>query len=211
MTSVAGRQQASREAPQLPGMVSALMIGYARVSTEDQCLDLQIQALQHLGCDKIYSDHGISGAVNSRPGLDRSLARLKPGDTLAVWRLDRLGRSLPHLVWLLETLGRRKVSFHSITEHINTRSSGGRLVFHMMAALAEFERTLISERTRAGMEAARAAGRSIGRRPLLTQRQLIEVSLQLKRGQKTLREIAAELKVHPRTVQRGLARLKAIK
>lgn len=190
-----------------PGMAFVLLIGYARVSTGDQSLDLQIQALQRLGCDKIYSDHGISGSVSSRPGLDRAMARLKPGDTLAVWRLDRLGRSLPHLVWLLEALGRRKVAFHSITEHINTHSGGGRLVFHMMAALAEFERTLISERTRAGMDAARAAGRTIGRKPLLSPRQLHEASIRIECGDCTLREVAAELKVHPRTLQRGLARL----
>ncbi|TBV76401.1 recombinase family protein [Pseudoxanthomonas winnipegensis] len=135
-----------------------MIIGYVRVSTEDQNLDLQIQALQRLGCARIYQDRGVSGATRSRPGLDKLMARLKPGDTLAVWRLDRLGRSLPHLVQMLEALGDRGVAFHSLTENIDTSTSGGRLVFHFMAALAEFERTLISERTRAGLASARLAG-----------------------------------------------------
>ncbi len=184
-----------------------MMIGYARVSTDDQNMELQVQALERLGCDNIYSDHGISGACSIRPGLEKAMARLKPGDTLAVWRLDRLGRSLSHLVGLLETLGHRRVAFHSITEHINTYSSGGRLVFHMMAALAEFERSLISERTRAGMEAARASGKRFGRQPLLSISQLMDVHRRLSLGQGTIREIAADLHVHPRTIERGLKRI----
>nr|WP_279363977.1 recombinase family protein [Xanthomonas sacchari] len=183
------------------------MIGYARVSTGDQNLDLQIQALERLGCDKIYNDRGVSGAASSRPGLDRAMARLRPGDTLAVWRLDRLGRSLPHLVQLLERLGQREVAFHSVTEHIDTGSSGGRLVFHFMAALAEFERALISERTKAGMAVARNAGRPVGRLPLLSPGQLRKAAAHLQQGTRSLAELARELGVHPRTVRRGLARL----
>jgi DNA invertase Pin-like site-specific DNA recombinase len=131
-------------------------IGYARVSTDEQNLSLQIDALKAVGCEKIFSDQGISGSLASRPNLNRALRTLRPGDKLVVWRLDRLGRSLVNLIQLLDQLGEKGVRFHSLNENIDTTSSGGRLVFHMMAALAEFERTLISERTRAGMAAARA-------------------------------------------------------
>lgn len=177
------------------------------MSTEDQNVDLQTQALLCVGCDKIYTDRGVSGSLSSRPGLDRALARLKPGDTLVVWRLDRLGRSLVHLVRLMETLGRKRVAFQSLTEAINTRSSGGRLVFHMMAALAEFERTLISERTRAGIEAARASGHRVGRRPLLTTSQLEEARSRLTDGRANAKEIAGDFGMHVRTLLRGLDRL----
>ncbi|WP_042337766.1 recombinase family protein [Paraburkholderia ferrariae] len=182
-----------------------MMIGYARVSTDDQNLDLQIQALDRLGCDKVFTDRGISGSATSRPGLDRALSRLKPGDKLVVWRLDRLGRSLAHLVRLLESLGQRNVRFQSITEHIDTSSSGGRLVFHMMAALAEFERALISERTLAGMAAARANGKRLGRRPLLSSAQ-VQQARQLLEEAWEARDVAAHLGVHPRTLSRMLAK-----
>ncbi|MDO9345462.1 MAG: recombinase family protein [Pseudomonas sp.] len=182
------------------------MIGYARVSTEDQNLDLQTQALEQLGCDKIYSDYGVSGATSSRQGLDRALAHLKSGDKLVVWRLDRLGRSLSNLVQLLENLGQRNVRFRSITEHIDTSSSGGRLVFHMMAALAEFERSLISERTRAGIAAARALGKPIGRPYLLSSDQVKRARSLIEDEQQTTREVASLFSVHPRTLQRMLIR-----
>ncbi|VVE82968.1 recombinase family protein [Pandoraea sputorum] len=184
-----------------------MMIGYARVSTEDQNLDLQIQALKRLGCDKVFTDHGVSGSATSRPGLERAMTRLKPGDKLVVWRLDRLGRSLAHLVRLLESLGRRDILFQSLTEHIDTSSSGGRLVFHMMAALAEFERSLISERTRAGMAAARANGKHLGRRPLLSPEQVGYARSLLDDGTTSTHEVALQLGVHPRTVTRMLARV----
>ncbi|WP_439854772.1 recombinase family protein [Pseudomonas yamanorum] len=186
-----------------------MLIGYARVSTEEQNLDLQTQALQKLGCDKIYSDFGVSGATSSRQGLDQAMARLKSGDKLVVWRLDRLGRSLNHLVQLLETLGRRNVRFHSITEHIDTSSSGGRLVFHMMAALAEFERSLISERTRAGIAAARARGKPIGRPHLLSPEQVKRARSLIEKEHHTQREVATLLSVHPRTLHRMLIREEA--
>lgn len=184
-----------------------MMVGYARVSTEEQSLTLQLQALERIGCDKIYSDHGISGSSASRPGLEKALCSLKPGDTLAVWRLDRLGRSLVNLVKLLESLGVRGIGFYSLTEHINTESSGGRLVFHMMAALAEFERSLISERTRAGMAAAKANGKRLGRQPSLSDAQLGDVSRRLRVENIPLSEIAMDLQVHPRTILRGLKRI----
>ena len=179
-------------------------IGYARVSTEEQSLDLQVQALEQAGCEKIYTDHGVSGATHSRQGLDRALAALRAGDKLVVWRLDRLGRSLSHLVQLLEKLGRRKVRFHSVTENIDTTSSGGRLVFHMMAALAEFERSLISERTRAGMAAARAQGRHMGRQPSLSRTQCDEALRLMHEEQWTRAQAAAHFGVHPRTLLRHL-------
>lgn len=135
-------------------------IGYARVSTDEQSLELQLDALKRAGCNKIYTDQGVSGADFSRPGLDAALARAAAGDTLIVWRLDRLGRSLSKLVDLGTHLEKRGVQFSSIMESINTNSSGGVLIFHLMAALAQFERSPISERTRAGMAAARAASRS---------------------------------------------------
>ncbi|WP_150661675.1 recombinase family protein [Pandoraea sputorum] len=181
-----------------------MMIGYARVSTDDQNLTLQILALEAAGCVRIYTDHGLSGSLASRPGLDRALRRLKPGGKLVVWRLDRLGRSLPHLIHVLDQLGRRNVRFHSITEHIDTSSCGGRLIFHMMAALAEFERGLISERTRAGMAAARAEGKHVGRRPSLTPDQCREAqALMTDRGW-TASDTAAHYGIHPKTLQRLL-------
>jgi DNA invertase Pin-like site-specific DNA recombinase len=140
-----------------------MKIGYARVSTEEQCLDLQLTALKRAGCDTILSDHGASGSKFDRPGLNDALATLQPGDALVVWRLDRLGRSLSHLVEVVGDLGQQGIEFVSLTECIDTRSPTGMLMFHMIAALAEFERSLISERTRAGMAAARARGAKIGR------------------------------------------------
>lgn len=180
-------------------------IGYARVSTDEQNLDLQIQALKCAGCELIYTDSGISGSVRARPGLDKALRRLSAGDMLVVWRLDRLGRSLVHLVHLLENLGNRHIRFKSICEYIDTSSSGGRLVFHMMAALAEFERSLISERTRAGMAAARARGKHLGRQPSLNVEQCREAKLLLNQGV-NIRNVADQFKVTPRTLIRLVQR-----
>ncbi len=181
-----------------------MIIGYARVSTGEQNLGLQIQALKQVGCEKIYADHGISGSTISRPGLDRVMVRLKRDDKLVVWRLDRLGRSLIHLVQLLETLGNRNVRFQSVMEHIDTTSSGGRLVFHMMAALAEFERSLISERTRAGMAAARALGKTMGRPRLLGPDQICQAQQLVELGGWHINDVASKLDVHPRTLKRML-------
>jgi len=139
-----------------------MLIGYARVSTHDQNLDLQKDALKQTGCEKIFVDE-ISGATAARPGLERALEMAREGDVLVVWRLDRLGRSLKHLIELVGDLEERKVGFRSIQEAMDTSSSGGRLIFHVFAALAEFERNLIRERTNAGLAAARARGRKGGR------------------------------------------------
>ena len=133
------------------------LIGYARVSTEDQRPELQLDALRAAGCDPIFVEHR-SGADRKRPELARMLAAVAKGDTVVVWRLDRLGRSLPHLIELIEQLGKGGVGFKSLNEAIDTTTAGGRLIFHMMGALAEFERSLIRERTKAGMIAARGMG-----------------------------------------------------
>ena len=140
-----------------------MTFGYARVSTNSQDEALQLDALNRAGVDRIYSDHA-SGATTSRPALDELLGHLRPGDTLVIWRLDRLGRSLRHLLDVVADLESRSVALRSLTESIDTSTTGGKLVFHVFAALAEFERDLIRERTKAGLDAARSRGR-VGGRP----------------------------------------------
>src|SRR6266581_8045662 len=139
-----------------------MLIGYARVSTSDQTLNLQQDALEKIGCVKIFTDV-ISGSTTERTGLDEALAYVREGDTLVVWRLDRLGRSLKHLIETITNLNNRRIGFKSIQEHIDTTTSGGKLIFHMFGALAEFERDIIRERTKAGLAAARARGRLGGK------------------------------------------------
>ncbi|CUX22385.1 DNA-invertase from lambdoid prophage e14 [Agrobacterium sp. NCPPB 925] len=181
-------------------------IGYARVSTVDQHLDLQKNALRLAGCDRIFEDHGVSGSDEQRSGLSSMLKALRRGDVLIVWRLDRLGRSLSHLISMVETLKRRGICFISLTESIDTSSAGGQLIFHILAALAEFEKSLIRERTIAGIAAAKARGKLPGRRPALTETQCMEIRLSLDAGA-SLRDIAKMYNVHPRTVRRGIRRL----
>jgi DNA invertase Pin-like site-specific DNA recombinase len=181
-----------------------MMIGYARVSTDEQKLDLQLRALEAVGCDTICTDQGRSGRSFDRAGLEAALQSLEPGGTLVVWRLDRLGRSLSGLVAFMDQLGKQGIDFRSLTENIDTSSSGGRLMFHMMAALAEFERSIISERTRAGLSAARARGRKLGRPQALTP---IQVDWALQAARDTgmnSRDISAELGVSTRTLRRYL-------
>jgi DNA invertase Pin-like site-specific DNA recombinase len=144
-----------------------MLIGYARVSTQEQTLNLQKDALQKAGCTKILTDTA-SGAKSERKGLEEALNYVRKGDTLVVWRLDRLGRSLPHLITTMTDLEERGIGFKSLTENIDTTTSGGKLIFHIFGALAEFERNLIRERTQAGLSAARARGRRGGRRKALT-------------------------------------------
>lgn len=139
-----------------------MLIGYARVSTQDQTLNLQKDALEKIGCSKIFTDTA-SGATTERKGLEEAFAYVREGDMLVVWRLDRLGRSLKHLIETITMLNNRKIGFMSITENIDTTTSGGKLVFHIFGALAEFERDIIRERTQAGLTAARARGRLGGR------------------------------------------------
>lgn len=153
-----------------------MLIGYARVSTTDQTLNLQKDALEKIGCVKIFTDT-ISGSTTERKGLDEALAYVREGDTLVVWRLDRLGRSLKHLIETITTLNNRKIGFKSITENIDTTTSGGKLVFHIFGALAEFERDTIKERTKAGLKATRSRGRLGGRPKAKTLNTLKKVTL----------------------------------
>jgi DNA invertase Pin-like site-specific DNA recombinase len=144
------------------------LMGYARVSTGEQDVQLQLDALQRAGCDEahLFVDTA-SGARSDRPGLDACMAVLQPGDTLVVWRLDRLGRSMPHLVALVEELLRKNIGFRSLCDGaVDTTTASGELMFHIFSALAQFERRLIQERTRAGLSAARARGRKGGRKPI---------------------------------------------
>src|SRR5436853_2440995 len=139
-----------------------MLIGYARVSKTEQHLELQLDALNKAGCEQIYTDK-ITGAKEERKGLQDALSHLRKGDTLIVWRLDRLGRSLKHLIEILTSLHEKGIEFRSLTENIDTSTPTGKFMFHMIGALAEFERNLIRERTMAGLEAARARGHSGGR------------------------------------------------
>jgi len=156
----------SLDEPDRPSERPTRRLGYARVSTADQSLDLQTDALEEAGCVEVFTDV-VSGAKSERPGLAAVLGELQAGDTLVVWRLDRLGRSLPHLVVTVNGLNERGVHFHSLGESIDTSSATGELVFHIFVALAQFERRLLQERTRAGLQAARARGR-LGGRPKVT-------------------------------------------
>ena len=144
-----------------------MLIGYARVSTQDQNLDLQLEALTKAGCKKVFDDK-ISGSRAERPGLTKALELLREGDTLVVWKLDRLGRSVKNLVDLVSELHRQGVQFKSLTDAIDTGTPSGRFFFHVMASLAEMERELTVERTRAGLEVARQLGRKGGRKRQMT-------------------------------------------
>jgi len=146
-------------------------IGYARVSTQDQNLDLQNDALKGAGCEKIYTDK-MSGAKTDRPGLEKILGFIRKGDTLVVWKLDRLGRSLKHLIQVMNMLDERGVYFKSVQESLDTATPGGKLIFHVFGALAEFERDIIRERTLAGLAAARIRGRVGGRPGKLSEKQV---------------------------------------
>ena len=180
------------------------LVGYARVSTVEQNLDLQITALTTAGCTEILTDQGLSGADFQRPGLRKALRHMQCGDMLVVWRLDRLGRSLVDLIQTVNGLSKRGCEFRSLTESIDTSSSGGRLVFHMMGAMAEFERAIISERTKAGMEAARMRGSRIGRRPSLSPEQIDSARRAVELGQRSVVEMAMSNGVHPKTLARLL-------
>ncbi len=165
-----------------------MLIGYARVSTSDQRLDLQQDALRAAGCERVFTDTA-SGAKTERPGLVAALESCRAGDILVVWKLDRLGRSLAHLVETIQALAGRSVGFRSLQEQLDTTNAGGKLIFHLFASLAEFERDLIRERTNAGLRAARARGRK-GGRPKGVDEKKRKAALALKRDpQYTIREI----------------------
>lgn len=174
-------------------------IGYARVSTDDQNLDMQRDALTAAGCSVIYEETA-SGKGAARPELEQCRKALRPGDILIVWRLDRLGRSLPDLVQIVAELEQNGIGFESITERIETGSAAGKLVFHVFAALAEFERNLIRERTRAGLTAARARGRVGGRKPKLDAQQVREIQRLLSDPTIPVSRIADRYKVSRTTI-----------
>jgi|SRR5450631_737873 DNA invertase Pin-like site-specific DNA recombinase len=179
------------------------LLGYARVSTTEQDASLQLDALKAAGCLKVFTDKA-SGSLDRRPQLDRLLDQLRPGDTIVVWRLDRLGRSLKHLIQLIEDLAEKEVGFRSLTEGMDTTTSRGKLVFSIFGALAEFERSLIRERTMAGLAAARSRGRVGGRPPVMTPEK-IKVARDLYRAKElTVEEIAKTIGVSRKTVYRHL-------
>ena len=179
-------------------------IGYARVSTAEQNLDLQRRALHKVGCERIYEDLGQSGAIRNREGLQSLLTVLEPGDTLVIWRLDRLARSLTHLLDVVTDLQGRDVALSSVCESINTSSASGILFLHIMGALAEFERTLISERTKAGMAAARARGQSLGRPTSPLPAQFAETVAAARQNKVTVSAAARSLGMSRSTFYRAL-------
>ncbi len=176
-------------------------VGYARVSTTEQTLDLQLDALKQAGCSKIFTDT-VSGAKEERKGLDEAVAYLRPGDTLVVWRLDRLGRSLKHLIEVVTDLEKRGIGFKSLTENIDTTTSGGKLIFHIFGALAEFERNLIRERTQAGLQAARARGKRGGRPKSLTGKKVAVLKELYESKQHSIDEICKSLHISRATLYR---------
>src|SRR5450631_1219522 len=182
--------------------IAAMRIGYARVSTDDQTLDLQRDALKKAKCREIYEEQA-SGKNTARPQLEACLKSLREGDTLIVWRLDRLGRSLGDLIRLTQDFKTRGVSFASLTEQIDTRSPTGQLVFHVFGALAEFERHLIRERTLAGLKSARARGRKGGRPRKLAPKDLKTVRELLRSGDVPVSTIAEQFRVARSTLYRN--------
>lgn len=180
-----------------------MKIGYARVSTDDQTLDLQRDALKRAKCRDIYEEHA-SGKNTARPQLEACLKSLREGDTLIVWRLDRLGRSLGDLIHLTHEFKTRGIGFSSLTEQIDTRSPAGQLVFHVFGALAEFERNLIRERTLAGLKAARARGRKGGRPRKLSSKDLKTVRALLRSGDVPVSTIAEQFRVARSTLYRNI-------
>ncbi len=181
------------------------LLGYARVSTTDQDASLQIDALNAAGCYRVFVDT-ISGSLDHRPELEKLMDQLRPGDSLVVWRLDRLGRSIRHLIDQLQILSERGVGFRSLQETIDTTSSGGRLVFHVFAALAEFERDLIRERTNAGLADARARGRTGGRPSSLSPAQVKAARRMYEQNEMTVAQIGDVLGVSRTTIYRALNR-----
>ena len=184
--------------------MAGALIGYARVSTEDQAHDLQLDELGQAGCERIFTDTA-SGTVEKRPELDRVLDHLRERDTLVVWRLDRLGRSIRHLIEVVTDLDRRGVGFRSLREGFDTTTPGGRLIFHVFAALAQFEAELVSERTKAGLAAARARGRKGGRKPALSPIGVGQAKAMYAGGELSVTEIAETLGVSRATIYRALA------
>lgn len=187
-----------------PGALHGRRIGYARVSTEDQRLDLQLDALARAGCDRVFQDRGVSGGKDNRPGLKQALAELCDGDILVVYKLDRLGRSVRHLTMLMETFDEQNIHFCTLTEGINTNTPGGRLVYHLFAAMSEFVRDLIRENTVSGLAAARARGAAIGRPRKLSSEE-VQQAWERRREGWSLEELAKTYGVSTSTVKRSFA------
>lgn len=179
------------------------LLGYARVSTLEQKPELQLDALREVGCERVWTDY-VSGTRKDRPELAALLGYAREGDTLVVWRLDRLGRSVAHLIELGDSLANRKIGLRSLHEKLDTTSADGRFVFNMFCALAEFERDLLRERTKAGLDAARARGRTGGRRRALDTEQLGVAQMMYDSHAYTVQTIADHLNVSRSTVYRGL-------
>src|SRR3954447_1548632 len=178
-----------------------MLVGYARVSTADQTLDLQHDALTKAGCSKIFTDTA-SGAKSEREGLVEAISYVRPGDILVVWKLDRLGRSLKDLITRITELNDRKIGFKSLTEQIDTTTSGGKLIFHIFGALAEFERDIIRERTNAGLEAARSRGK-LGGRPMALSPEKIKLARRMYADKSTsVSEICKMLGISRHTLRR---------
>jgi DNA invertase Pin-like site-specific DNA recombinase len=184
-------------------MLQMEIIDYARTSTDDQTTALQLAALKKAGCQIIHADKGISGTVRKRPALERCLAALESGDTLIVWKLDRLGRSLRDLIDMLDDLRERGVRFQSITEAIDTETPTGRAMWQLVGVLAELERSLITERTRAGVKEAQKRGLKFGRKPKLSTAQIKHACQQIENGQR-VQDVAALLNVDRITLYRAL-------
>lgn len=182
-----------------------MIVGYARVSTQDQSLELQLDALEKAGCEQVFSEK-MTGKSRERPELMTCLKVLRKGDVLVVWKLDRLARSLKDLVELINELETKHVGFRSLTEAIDTTTAGGKLVFHIFGALAEFEHNLIRERTIAGLEAARARGRKGGRKPSMSKSDIKKAAAMLKDESITKIEVAAHFGVSRLTLNKSLER-----
>jgi DNA invertase Pin-like site-specific DNA recombinase len=182
-----------------------MLIGYARVSTNDQETATQVAALKAAGCERIYREKA-SGGRWDRPELHKLLDQLRKGDVLVVWKLDRLSRSLRDVLTIMERLGEASAGFRSLTEAIDTTTPAGRMMMQMVGAFAEFERAMLRERTKAGLDAAREEGRIGGRRPKLTAQQQSEIQKMVSKGDKSAADAARLFKVHPATVSRLLAR-----
>jgi DNA invertase Pin-like site-specific DNA recombinase len=183
-----------------------MLIGYARVSTDEQNLSLQLDALRAAGCQQIFCDEGISGAETDRRELNNALRTLTTGDVLVVWKLDRLGRSLAHLIQITTRLQEEAIGFRSLSEAIDTTTASGKLMFHVIGAIAEFERSLISDRTRAGMAAAKARGKHLGRERKVTDEDALWAKSRVASGRMSLQEAAHALRVSPLTLSRALRR-----
>lgn len=180
-----------------------MLVGYARVSTQEQDTSLQLDALRAAGCEKLFEEKA-SGAQRDRPQLKAALDYMRAGDTLVVWKLDRLARSMRQLIDTVEDLHSRDIGFRSLTEAIDTTTAGGKLIFHIFGALAEFERSVIRERTTAGLRAARARGRLGGRPPALTEQKLVMARAMLRDPGITVEDVARQLEVSPATLYRHI-------